>query len=145
MNEQKKEPVTCSLPVSRRAAYALSGVALIEVLVSIVLIGIVAIAILYSVSTAMTVAKLTEVHYAASSIASSRIEELSAVNLADLDSSYNESDTDVVWPGLDIVFRRNVQVTVNGDNSRTINVRVASAHASLPANVRFVTHFAPWQ
>lgn len=121
------------------------GFGLLEVLVSIVLISIVAIAVLYSLSTAMTVAKLTEVHYAASSIASSRIEELSAIDIKDLDSSFNEVNTPITWGGLNITFLRSVTVMVNADDSRTIRVTVVSDNKALPADINFTTRFARWE
>jgi predicted metal-dependent phosphoesterase TrpH len=91
------------------------------------------------------VAKLTEVQYAAASIAASKTEELSAIDAVDLDASYNEDEVVVTWPGLDIEFHRSVQVTVNPDESRTILVTVESAHDGLPARSSFRTTFAVWE
>ena len=121
------------------------GISMIEVMVSIVLIGILASGITSSLQTSLRVAKKTEVHYAASSLAASRVEDLAAIDIGDVDSSLNEVGTQVNWPGLNLDFFRTTTVTINADDSRTIDVTVSCTHATVPTTVDFSTTFARWE
>ncbi len=122
-----------------------SGFGLLEVLVAMVLASLITVGIALNMATALKVGKLTEAHFAASTLANSHIEELAAVDALDLDASYNETDTQVTFPGLNINFNRSTQVVVNADNSRTITVSVTSTHAGIPTFARFSTTLALWE
>ena len=121
------------------------GVTLIEVLVSLTLVAIAASGVYSGISTSLKVTKMTEVHYLASTIAISRIEELSSIDVTDLDNSYNETDTNVSWTGVNLTFLRDTTVVTNADDSRTITVNVTTDNDALPANVSFSTTFALWE
>lgn len=119
--------------------------ALMEVLVSIVLASLAATGIAYSLGTALKVEKLTEVHLAASTLAASKIEQLSSIDPMDLDASDNSVENPVTSPGLNISFTRTSTITVNGDDSRTLNVVVSSNSDIVPSTVDFETTFALWE
>ena len=126
-------------------SHAERGLTLIEVMLSLVLLSISALGITYSLITSVRVEKITEVHLAASSLAQAKVEELSAVDSLNLNSSYNEIDAIVSIPGLNMTFTRNTTITVNADSSRTIHVRVVSNKSKLPATADFETRFALWE
>lgn len=121
------------------------GITMIEVLVSIVLTAIASLGITSSLRVSMHVAKLTEVHQAASSIAGSRMEALSAIDFIELDSSYNESNVIVTVPGLAINFQRSTTISINPDQSRRVEITVNSTNALLPSAVNFTSTFALWE
>lgn len=121
------------------------GFGLIEVLVSLFLLGLISLGITQSLTTSLAVAKLTEVHFAASSLASSHMEELAAIDFASLNSGYNETGTIVTTPGLNMTFSRDTTITINPDNSRTVTVTVTSNHDGLPTRVNFTSTFALWE
>lgn len=121
------------------------GFSLLEVMVSIGLFAVMASAISGSLTTAMRVAKLTEIHFVASSLAAGKIEELSSVDPLDLDSSDNQTESAVVVDGYNMSFTRTTAITINADNSRTITVNVSSNNPGLPNNVNFSTTFALWE
>lgn len=121
------------------------GFSLLEVLVAIVFIGIVSLSISSSIAVALKTEKNTEVHFAASVLASDRMEQLSALDAIDLDSSYNESGASVSWNGLNINFLRSTTVTVNADDSRTIDVSITTDNANFPINVSFSSTTALWE
>jgi prepilin-type N-terminal cleavage/methylation domain-containing protein len=121
------------------------GFALMEVLVSLTLASVAAISVSLSLATSLRVAKLTEVHFAASTLASGKMEELAALDPLDLDPSDNSTETSVTFPELSLTFTRQVTVTVNSDDSRTINVQVSSNSSAIPTVVAFETTFALWE
>lgn len=119
---------------------------MVEALVTMVLIGIACLGFVLSQSTAIRIAKMTEAHYAASSLAASKVEMLASIDSSELDSTYNETAALVTWPGLNnVVFTRTTTITVHADNSKTINVTVDSSNTNIPAHVNFVTTFATWE
>ncbi|MDC0357211.1 type II secretion system GspH family protein [Oligoflexia bacterium] len=129
--------------INRRRKEA--GFALMEVLVSIVIASLAATGVALSLSTALKVEKLTEVHLAASTLASSKIEQLASIDPLNLDATDNSTETAVTFPGLNMTFTRTVTVTVNVDDSRTLAVDVSSNNDGIPSTVDFVTTFALWE
>lgn len=132
-------------PMTEFYARSQSGFGLVEALVAMVLLAIVSISLQLGFTTSLAVAKMTEVHNAASSIAAGRIESIAALDPANITTSFNESNTAVTWPGLELSFQRSTTVVVNADNSRTVTVQVASVSENLPASVEFTTTFAVWE
>lgn len=122
-----------------------AGVSLLEVLVGLVLIAIAGIGATYSMITSLRVEKATQVHMAANSLASAKVEELTAVDTLDLDSTFNESDVVLTLPELQVEFSRSTTITVNSDQSRTIDVTVRSLSERLPTEANFTTRFALWE
>lgn len=121
------------------------GVTLMEVLVAITLVAIMAAAGISNLMVALRTAKHTEVNYAANTLAISKVEELAAVDVSALDSSYNGTESSVSWNDLNITFTRVTTVTVNADSSRTLSVDVSSNSDSVPTSVNFTTTFALWE
>lgn len=121
------------------------GFALIEVLVSLTLVALLSAAITASSIAALRVAKLTELNHAASSLALSKIEELAAIDVSDLDDTFDENDDSLAWADSNMTFTRAVTVTVNGDGSRTVAVQVFSNSEEFPTDVHFTTSFALWE
>ena len=122
-----------------------AGVGLMEILVAIILLSVVALGMTLNLSTSLRIGKITEAHFAASTLASGHLEELSAVDTANLDASYNEVDTVVTFPNLAFDFYRTTTVVINADNSRTVSVSVNSGNAALPTTVTFSTTLALWE
>ncbi|MCI5066015.1 prepilin-type N-terminal cleavage/methylation domain-containing protein [bacterium] len=121
------------------------GITLVEVLVATVLLSVMAAAAITNLTMALWTAQLTEVNFAANSLAISKVEELSAVDVDLLDASYNSTENNVQWSDLNIAFTRTTTVTVNGDSSRTVNVNVATSGSKIPTSVQFNTTFALWE
>ncbi|MDD2942497.1 MAG: prepilin-type N-terminal cleavage/methylation domain-containing protein [bacterium] len=123
-----------------------SGFSLVEVMASFLVIAVISMAIMKNTVTALSSAKLAEVNHAASSLAISKMEELSSVDTRVLDASYNGVELAVAWPDLNgITFERSTTVTVAADESRKVEVIVTSNSAKLPTSVMFDTTFVPWE
>jgi prepilin-type N-terminal cleavage/methylation domain-containing protein len=122
-----------------------AGVGLIEVLVALVLIGIMSLGIAANTIGAIQIAKKTETNYAASNLALSKVEQLSAFRVADLTSANSSVEDNISVPGMNTKFKCTTTVTVNSDQSRTIHVKVESVNAKIPTRVNFETTFSIWQ
>jgi len=122
-----------------------SGITVIEAVVSIVVLSIVAVAITSNLFVALRTAKTTEVNHAVSTLASSKMEELSAISAIDLNPSFSGVEANVTWPDLNFTFTRTTVVTINSDQSRSATVTVSSNHPSLKSTVSFKTNFALWE
>ncbi len=121
------------------------GITLMEVLVAIVLLAIMAAAGISNLIVALKTAKYTEVNFAANSLAISKVEEISAIDVGNLNSSYNEVEPDVTWPDLALTFTRTTTIHMNGDDSRTVDVSVMSNSPDVATNVTFSTTLALWE
>ena len=133
----------CNIDCSHRSKEA--GTGLLEILFALVLVGIVSMAITRSMLLSHSTVKLVEVNYAASNLALSKVEELSAYDVADLDSSFSGTETGVAYAGLGITFTRVTTVTVNADDTRDIQVTVSSESPVVPTTAEFSTTFAVWE
>lgn len=122
-----------------------AGFALLELLAGILLISVLSMAVAMNTMMALKVAKFTEANHAASSLAISKIEELAAVDTVNLDSSYDQTESSLTWGNTNMTFSRSVTVTVNADDSRTVDVTVASVNMVIPTTVNFSTTFALWE
>lgn len=133
------------LLIRRRGRNGEAGFTLVEILASFLLISVMSLAIAKNTISALRAAKFTEVNHAASSLAISKVEELTAINTADLDETFSGTENEVSWSTLNITFTRQTTVTVNPDNSRLIEVEVTSNAALLPTTVTFDTTVVPWE
>jgi|GEM_PF-2595180 len=129
----------------RTASQAESGLSLMEILVAIVLLGIMASAGISNLIVALRTAKYTEVNFAANSLAISKVEEISAIDVSALNASYNETEPDVPWSDLNLTFTRTTTISVNDDDSRTIDVSVVSNSPDVTTDVSFSTTLALWE
>lgn len=116
-----------------------------EVLVAIVLLAIMAAAGISNLIVALKTAKYTEVNFAANSLAISKVEEISAIDVGSLDASYNEVESEVIWSDLALTFTRTTTIQINGDDSRTVDVSVVSNSPDVVTNVNFSTTLALWE
>ena len=121
------------------------GISLIEVLLALLLIGIISLGIAANTISSMHIQKKTEENYAASNLALSKVEQLSAIPVGQLSSANNLVENNLKVPGSNANFRRTTTVVVNADTSRTITVRVESVGTMLPTKVNFRTTFSMWQ
>ncbi len=122
-----------------------AGFALVEALVSILIMAVISLGIAQNLIGALRTAKFTEVNHAASSLAISKMEELAAIDVSALNASHSSSESSVTWPGLDISFSRDTTVVVNADESRTVDVTVTSNSSKVSTSVDFSTTFATWE
>ena len=121
------------------------GMGIIELLIAVALIGLIAAGISSNTTMSLRISKYTELNYAASNLALSRIELLSAIEPADVDSDYNKTETGLTTNGVGIKFTRVTTVTVNSDDSRTINVVVSNSDYKIPVRVEYETTFSVWE
>lgn len=118
------------------------GFSLVELLISIFLIAIMSMSVLKNTVSALRASKLTELHHAASTLASARIEELASERVSDLDGSFDETDTVLSWGTVDLDFLRDTTVVVNADESRDVTVTVTVDSTLFPTSVTFETTYA---
>ena len=116
-----------------------------EVIIAMVLITIVGVSMSFGVVTSLVAMKKVEMNNAASGLAISKIEELAAVEVSHLDSTYSEAESAVLVDGIDISFTRVTNVQVNADNSRTVAVTVSSNSTTVPTEVAMSSRFALWE
>ena len=121
------------------------GFALLEALVSIGLISIFSVAVVGNLLVALRTAKITEANHAASSLASSKMEELASTDPSNLDAADSGTENDVTWGDWGFTFTRTTTVTVNADSSRSATVNVSSNSSVVPTNVTFETTFVLWE
>lgn len=122
------------------------GVTLIEILASLVLFGLLSMAIAGNLMVSIRTSKLTEINHAASSLATSKIEELASISVSNLDASYSGTELNVSWPGLGSTFSRVTTVAVNADDSRDVSVTVNSnLQGYTTSSVTLATRFALWE
>ena len=121
------------------------GFTILSVLVAVVLLAIISLALSRNTMSSLKIMRLTEVNNAASNLAVSKIEEIAANDAADIDNSLDQTEGSVPYPGMDITFTRTTDVTVNADETRTINVQVASNNSALPTSVEFETGLSVWE
>ena len=110
-----------------------------------IILSIVGLSVTMNTMGSLQYAKFTEANHVASSLAISKMEELAAIDAADLDSSDNLTESSVSWPGFNFTFTRTTTITINSDSSRTVDIVVASNDAPLPTTVNFSTTFALWE
>lgn len=121
------------------------GITLMEVLVAIIVLAIMAAAGISNLIIALKTAKYTEVNFAANSLAISKVEEIAAIDVGNLNSNYNEVEPAVTWPDLALTFTRTTTININGDDSRTVDVSVMSNSPAVATNVTFSTTLAVWE
>jgi len=131
--------------VQRQPAVAERGMGLFEVLLALALISIGSLALAANTIGALQIAKKTTINHAASNLALSKIEELSAYDPKDIDGSFNSIENSIAVPGLNVTFKRTTVVAVNADNTRTVTVTVQSNSNAVKTGASFSTTFALWE
>ena len=121
------------------------GFSLLEVLVSMTILGISGLAIAVTGIQSLHVQKLIEINHIANSLAISKMEEFASISTIDIVPGMSAVEPNVSWPGLQSSFSRTTLVTENADDSRTVRVTVKSSNTKLPTTVSFETTFALWE
>jgi Tfp pilus assembly protein PilV len=122
-----------------------SGMGIIEIMFSVILISITAGAIMSHSLMSLKISKHLELNHAAHSLALSKVELLHAQNTSDLDSSDNETETGLTTAGVTFTFSRTTTITVNSDNSRTVTINVATENSPVPASSTYSVSWAIWE
>ena len=115
-----------------------------EILVSLLLVGIMSMGIVKSVSTALRTGKYSEFNYIAGSLATTKMEEFAAMHASTIDTSMAGTEENVTWPNFNGTFNRVTTIVVNSDGSRNITVNVSSNSTYAPTSVEFSTVFSDW-
>ena len=122
-----------------------TGMSLMSVLVAMVILSVVSLALSKNTIASLHIIKLTEVNYAASNLAVSKVEELAARNPIDLDDSFDDTENAVTTADLDITFTRVTDVTVNADDTRIVHVTVTSNSSVVNTTADFETSLSVWE
>lgn len=117
------------------------GTSLLEVLAVIVLFGIMALSLAKSTISAMMMRGQTEIRALQLQIGSEALEELAGIDPINLGDA-NDSTTTVTRN--DQTFTRQINVTVNPDNSRTIDVSVTSTNTRFGGTKTLSATYAMW-
>lgn len=113
----------------------LSGISLLEVLFGILIIAIVGLLLSRILSMTYYTHKKVEVAAAADLLVTNKLEELASLGVATLSDGDDLTENNLTGLGTDITFTRVTDVTVNADQSVTLNVSVTSEHARVPHNL----------
>jgi prepilin-type N-terminal cleavage/methylation domain-containing protein len=114
------------------------GVSIIEVLVSMVILSIVALATCNNTIKGFVFFKRVARQSYASQLALDRLETLAARDPSTLTSADSSTESQLNYRN--VQFERTTTVTVNADNSRTVSVVVSSA--ALGGHASFATTFS---
>ena len=124
-----------------------AGIGILEVLLSIVVLSLIAVALGSStMTTALHTYKLTQARTAASNLCMDKVEMLASINPQSMDNtSHDATESSVTATGFsNTTFTRTTDVVVNADDSRTVTVNVTSNNSSWPASTEFVSTFTRW-
>ena len=116
-----------------------------EALVALFLFSLVGLGLAKSMITSISLQKQAEIGNLARNLAVSKAEELSGVNIDNLNNSYDSTESNLTVTGHNIKFTRVTDVTVNSDGSRTIDISVSSTSFVMTKPVTYSTRFAPWE
>ena len=118
------------------------GAALLDVLIALVLISLISAGLtLNSITASQALLKLQRKIYS-QQLAQSKLEEFAMIDPSLLDDSYDDLELGVQAEGIDFV--RQVDVTVNADGSRSVEVSVAPASTSPNGGVTLTNRFVEW-
>lgn len=126
----------------RHSAHAQQGMSLMEVLAAIVLLSIVPLGLTYSTILSYKTIHRNERHSLASQLALDRMEDLAAMNPANLSNALDEVENNLIVENAS--FTRVTDVTLNPDNSRTVTVTVTGNDPSLGGRATVTSTFALW-
>ena len=122
------------------------GFGLLEILVSMSLLAVVGLSLASSMYTAIRTQKKTLYADVAYNLAVNKVELYAAINTADLDDTYDDNETGLTLSTLpDITFDRVTDVTVNADNSRTVDITVTCNHPLLPVSIDYSATYPVWE
>jgi Tfp pilus assembly protein PilV len=121
------------------------GFGVIEVLFGILLIGISSLAVTSEIMMSLKTGLLLESSYAAHSLAIQRAEQISAMNISNITAADSGTETGLTFPGVSSTFTRATNITVNTDNSRSLEIIVTRNGNIIPTSVTYHTTYSTWQ
>ena len=122
------------------------GLGMVEVLFSILLVGLAAAGIASHTLTALKISSRLELNHAAHSLALSKAEQISSLNTSSISSADNSVENGLTSGGFNrITFRREVTINTNSDGSRTIEIEVRTENAPETVSSTYTTALAPWE
>lgn len=123
------------------------GLGILEVIFSIVIISLVMASMTKNMMIAMKIFKQRDVSEAAFDLAVDRVEHLSVQNAVELSDSNDEVESNLTSATLssNMKFTRTTNITVNADNSRTVDVTVTSNSSKYPVTKNYSIVMAVWE
>jgi prepilin-type N-terminal cleavage/methylation domain-containing protein len=118
------------------------GFSVVECLVAMLILAVGALAVAHSTTQAWVLGKRSVRMSYANQLASSKLEELTALNPSSLSESNNTSETGLLYRG--VLFNRNTTIVTNPDGSRTVTITVAPQVAHLGSQVTLENTFRQW-
>ena len=118
------------------------GSIILEVLVGVILLAIMGLGLTRSMLMSLKTREHSVRSSFAMQIAADTLEEYSAINPSSLDDTNDLTD---VVTRLGVNFNRVVDVTVNSDNSRTIDVTVEAVTTKLGGKADLSVIVIPWE
>ena len=117
---------------------------MLEIIAAMALFGLVALGITSNTMYALQINKMTEVSNTIQNLAMSKIEEFAGVNAATLDDGNDATETNVAVPGSKLTYTRITNITVNADNTRTVEVTVSCNNPRYKSTKTYRATFAVW-
>ena len=122
-----------------------AGSTLLELMVALSIFAVVGLGLAMSTQMGLLFQKRSEIGNLAKNLAISKAETLSGVEISLLNDTYDSVESSVNVTGHKITFRRQTDITVNSDGSRTITIIISSGSKYLPNPITYSTRFAPWE
>lgn len=120
------------------------GTGILEALMGIGILAVMSAGVYGSMRMSLRTTKLVEYNHIASCLASSKMEEVAAINVNFIVAT-STTEANVVWPGVTETFTRVTTIVVNADNSRTVTVTVSANNPNLSTSVQFTNILALWE
>lgn len=117
------------------------GFGLLEILVSIVIMGLISLGLAYSMATSFKVSNRTVHHAVAAQLAQETMEDYFSIDPQSLDDTDDFTDT-VTYDGDS--YTRTVDITVNTDRSRTVEISIIGVNSLLGGSATVSNSFALW-
>ena len=119
-----------------------AGLSIIEVLVSISLLSMVALATAGNTIVALKANKRTMVTNILHNLAIAKVEEFAGQDASQIDDSDDSTETSVTTAGTNLTFRRITQVTIGADGARTVDVTVSCNDPMYTSTASYSATFA---
>jgi len=128
----------------RASAGQAAGFTIVELLVSLLLMGILAVAIAQGTTVSLTLSKQTRVSQLMHNLAVGRLEEISGTKASFLTAGTGV-EAEVSAPGTGFTFTRTTAITLESENTRAVTVTVASNGAVKPQPVIYKATLPVWE
>lgn len=127
-----------------RSPAGADGFTIVELLVSLLLMGILAAAIARGTTVSLSLSKQTRVSQLMHNLAVGRLEEISGTKASFLTAGTGV-EAEVSAPGAEFTFTRTTAITIENDNTRAVTVTVASNGAVKPQPVVYKATLPVWE